>query len=512
MELRRLLLPVIVLFVVLAGCPGQTAPDAPSISGPSEGEPGEVLTFRVDAVDPQDDSVAHRIDWGDGEASQWGDYVESGHDVYFYHSWDTAGTYAARAQAIDAAGHVSDWGPEHVVNVSMGDPPRAPSVGGPSSGWPGSGLEFSAVATDPENHDIAYRFCWGDGDTSSWGSYWPSGSPATVVHSWPDEGTYAVKAQARDAPGHESPWSDGHQVELTSPGFPHAVLDTIAACYDPLGGCALPNGDYVYMVGRGGEVSVIRTSDNEVVASVSVGAYPCYAVATPDGEYVYVTCSDAASVDVIRTSDNAVVATIPTLSDPLGIDILPGGDYVYLTHQQLGRVTVIRTSDNTVFDTLAVGSMPWGLVALPGGEYVYTANGGTDDVTVIRTSDNTVVATVPVGDYPGGIVASPGGEYVYVTVRDAGRVAVIRTSDNTVVDSIAVDGHPAGIGILPNGEYLYVSSYQGGCVTVIRTSDNQVAGEFDVPGRPDYYAMLPDNSALYLALRYGDGVLVVGFP
>ena len=68
--------------------------------------------------------------------------------------------------------------------------PNTPS--GPNSGEVGEMLTFTTGgASCSHGHPVQYRFYWGDGTFSSWGS-----SP-TASHAWTSAGTYQVKAQAR---------------------------------------------------------------------------------------------------------------------------------------------------------------------------------------------------------------------------------------------------------------------------------------------------------------------------
>jgi hypothetical protein len=102
-----LLLAVLGQFV---GCKKNHAPDAPAVSiGTSAGVINGTCTFRSVSEDPDGDSVAIRLDWGDGDTSAWSAFVPSGDTVAASHVWSSAGTYCVRAQARDKEGAGSDW-------------------------------------------------------------------------------------------------------------------------------------------------------------------------------------------------------------------------------------------------------------------------------------------------------------------------------------------------------------------------------------------------------------------
>jgi YVTN family beta-propeller protein len=105
-------------------------------------------------------------------------------------------------------------------------------------------------------------------------------------------------------------------------------------------------------------------------------------------------------VTVVRTADNVVIATIPVGRRPIGIAVTPDSQYVYVATSEDNTVSVIRGSDHTVITTIDVGEWPYGIATTPGGDYVYVTSIADDTMSVIRTSDSTVTATVPVGTDP----------------------------------------------------------------------------------------------------------------
>jgi YVTN family beta-propeller protein len=116
------------------------------------------------------------------------------------------------------------------------------------------------------------------------------------------------------------------------------------------------------------------------------------------------------TVSVIRTSDNVVTATVVVGNGPWGVAVTPSGDYVYVTNNLDGTVSVIRTSDNVVTARVVVGRGPWGVAVTPSGDYVYVANSSDATVSVISTSDNAVENTISVGNSPAGFGKFIGGE------------------------------------------------------------------------------------------------------
>jgi YVTN family beta-propeller protein len=402
--------------IVISGGGGNNPPNTPSTpSGPDSGQAGVTYQFADSATDPDDDSVALRFSWGDGDTSEWSSFVSSGTLVTMQYAWASAGTFDVKAQAKDEHGSASAWSTEHQIVISGGG--QFPN---------------RVVATVPVGNGLL--------------------GVTTLTN-----GEYVYVANSD---------SDNVSVIRTSD---NTVVATVAVGGRPCGVAALPSGNYVYVANYNSDsVSVIRTSDNVVVATVAVGigTSPYGVAALPSGNYVYVANDEIHTVSVIRTSDNTVIAAVPVVDAGYGVAVLPNGSYVYVTNDADASVSVIRTSNNAVVATIPVGNGPYGMVAQPNGDYVYVANHGSDNVSVIRTSSNTVVATIPVGNGPTGAAGLPNGNYVYVANGGSDNVSVIRASDNTVVATVPVGSEPYGVVVLPNGDYVYVANH-GGNVSVI---------------------------------------------
>ncbi len=77
----------------------RVAPDRPAPpAGAATGEVGYEYAYAASATDADHNEVSLRLDWGDGEISGWSLFA-AGETVEMLHTWETAGTYAVRAQA-----------------------------------------------------------------------------------------------------------------------------------------------------------------------------------------------------------------------------------------------------------------------------------------------------------------------------------------------------------------------------------------------------------------------------
>ncbi len=84
-------------------------PDAPSISGETNGKVGVEYEFRLQAFDPDNNPVSFYIEWGDGSTTGWTIERASGEYCYYVHTWSSKGNYTIRAKAKDVFNEESNW-------------------------------------------------------------------------------------------------------------------------------------------------------------------------------------------------------------------------------------------------------------------------------------------------------------------------------------------------------------------------------------------------------------------
>ena len=96
------------------------APVKPTMpGGQSSGIKDSLYTFTSTAIDPDGDDICYRFDWGDGDTSDWTDWVRSGQPGVASHSWHWNAAFAVRAQAKDSGGVVSAWSDGHLLSVAI---------------------------------------------------------------------------------------------------------------------------------------------------------------------------------------------------------------------------------------------------------------------------------------------------------------------------------------------------------------------------------------------------------
>jgi len=92
--------------------------------------------------------------------------------------------------------------------------PSEPTISGPTAGGPEIELNFSVVATDPEENQIYYMLDWGDGNISDWLGPFDSNESITINHSWTNNREYEIRAKAKNVFNNESDWSEPHNISI----------------------------------------------------------------------------------------------------------------------------------------------------------------------------------------------------------------------------------------------------------------------------------------------------------
>lgn len=103
----------------------ESAPNQPEPpSGPSSVKKNRVYKYTVSTTDPEGDDIRYCIHWGetgddDPTLYDWSDWVASGEEWTFSHSWDENGKYFISVMAIDESNLESEWSEPWETSVKV---------------------------------------------------------------------------------------------------------------------------------------------------------------------------------------------------------------------------------------------------------------------------------------------------------------------------------------------------------------------------------------------------------
>ncbi len=193
---------------------GNALPDIPIITGPASGGVGGIYGYTIVSTDADGDNIYYYFDWGDGTNSGWDGPYPSGQKATIYHSWTSPGIYYIKGKAKDIYNAESDWSEFIIITIVENDPPTTPTIQGPANGRVGTSYTYKFTSADPDDDQVAYYINWSDGTPASWSSFQTSGNTYSASHTWTSEGSFTIKAKAKDTYSAESDWAT---LEVTVP-------------------------------------------------------------------------------------------------------------------------------------------------------------------------------------------------------------------------------------------------------------------------------------------------------
>ncbi len=107
------------------------------------------------------------------------------------------------------------------------------------------------------------------------------------------------------------------------------------------------------------------------------------------------------TVSVLRSQNSEVLATISTGDEPRSVALDPDNRFAFVANAAGNSVTVIRIISDSVANfsavvdkTLKTGAEPWDIVISPDGNRVFVANSGQDTITVINADTQKIIGQV----------------------------------------------------------------------------------------------------------------------
>jgi gliding motility-associated-like protein len=261
-----------------------------------------------------------------------------------------------------------------------------------------------------------------------------------------------------------------------------------------------------------GTVSVINTSNQQVIATILVGQGPQAVAINPNGAAVYVGNISDGTVSVINTQTNTVSATIQVAA-PAGLAVSLNGTFLYVvstTSSTVSSVSVINLTNNNIVANIPVGAGAGAIVLSPDGAEAYVLDQNAASISVISTSTNTVISTIPVGGGLNQMAISPDGLLIYATADYGDMVTVVSTVTDKVIKTITLPSTLWGITFNPAGTLVYVVG-AANAVYVIDPSTGQLISTIQLQevNGPISIAITPDGNLLYVTGDSSNNVLVV---
>jgi len=298
-----------------------------------------------------------------------------------------------------------------------------------------------------------------------------------------------------------------------------------------------PAGSYhVYVTNeRSGDLSIIDSVTNDVVATVPLGKRPRGIHASPDKQTIYVALSgspiagpgvdektlpppdkSADGIGVFDIKTRKLLKTLSGGSDPEEFDLSKDGKLIFTSNEDTGEASVIDIAMGKVVETLKVGEEPEGVTTSPDGRFVYMTSEQDGEIFVIDTEAHKVITSFKVGNRPRSVGFFPDGKKAYVTRENDGAISILDTVKHAKAGEIKIgDPSPAGnikpmkVILSSDATTAYVSTGRGKKIFMIDTATDKVTNSIEVGQRPWGMGLSPDGKLLYTANGPSNDVSVV---
>lgn len=255
----------------------------------------------------------------------------------------------------------------------------------------------------------------------------------------------------------------------------NTTVATVTVGRSPSAIIVTPNGEFVYVANASDNtVSVINAITDTVISTIPVGSSPDALAITSDGASVFVADSGDNTVYRINTSSNTATlfATLPALSNPAAIAV--NQNQIYVARTNLGQIEVFTTLGSSA-GVINNGQKTFAIAAQNPSSSIssqsYAASGFSPGYVQV-INGLTVFANVTVGASPDAIAVTPNGQDIYVANFSDNNVNVIETIFDTIIATIPVGAGPDGLAISPDGLFGYVANFTDNTVSVIDTNSS----------------------------------------
>ncbi len=361
--------------------------------------------------DPEEKGIAYRVDFDDGDTSDWTGYVPSGDTGIVTHAWQQPGTYGVRLQLRDEEGFVSEWlgkygKPEgealQILISALDFPYRVVDTIGVGAGATG-------LALSPDGERL-YVTCCLENVVSVVRTDGDSVVATVAVAEQPE--AVAVAPSGEYVYVASRPLHEVYVIKTSD----YAIVDTFRANYDPVDMAFRPDGEYLYIaLRRENDVLVIRTEDRERVTMTQTARNPEDVLITRDGAGLLVACSQQDSVEYISTVTHEITSSLSTISEPVAMAVPDAGSPVYVVGRtsQLDRLVLPGYPPAGGGPCRLDPAEAVDIAVVPDGRYLYISQPELFRVAVADPEFRFVCA-IPVGTEPRRMLAHPDGEKVYV--------------------------------------------------------------------------------------------------
>jgi YVTN family beta-propeller protein len=293
------------------------------------------------------------------------------------------------------------------------------------------------------------------------------------------------------------------------------------------------SGHHIYVTNeKSGDLSVIDSATNEVVATVPLGKRPRGIHVSPDHQTIYIALSGtpiagpgvdqsklppsdkkADGIGVFDVRQNKLTSVIQGGSDPEEFDLSKDGKLLFASNEDAGLMSIVDIGTAKVAQSVKVGEEPEGVKTSPDGKFVYVTSEDSGTISVIDPAAAKLITMFEVGHRPRKIAFLPDGSKAFVTLENDGAIRIVDSVQHKPLGTINVgkpgEIKPMAVIVSADGSTAYVSTGRGKKVFFINTKTGEVTGSVEAGDRPWGIGLSPDGKTLYTANGPSNDVSVI---
>ena len=249
------------------------------------------------------------------------------------------------------------------------------------------------------------------------------------------------------------------------------------------------------------------------------------------GERVYVSDEDGGNVIVLGTTSDAVIARIPVGKRPRGLRVSPDGTRLFVALSGVPKsgpgadasqlppadpsadgIGIVDLATLKLLRVIPGGKDPELFDVTGDGKRLWVSNEDSAEASLVDVDAGQVVRRVPVGKEPEGVGIPPGGKVVYVTNEADNSVSVLDIETGAQIAKIATGGRPRSVVFTADGARAFITCETTRALTLVDARTHTPSGELELPGdlvRPMGMVVSPDGHTLYVSGGRGKTVHVV---
>ena len=184
------------------------------------------------------------------------------------------------------------------------------------------------------------------------------------------------------------------------------------------------DGHRVYASTEDGRLYVIAVATKRIVDSMAIGSAANGFAFNPDGSVLYASSRDAGTITAFRTSDDDMLATYTVGGRPQRLATALDGSRLYAANEDSG-LSVVDLATGAVLPSVNPMGSGYGLGLTPDGAQLYLTEPSSGRLAIIDRASLQTVSIVIVGGAPRNVAFSADGTTGVVTDGD-GRVLFIQ--------------------------------------------------------------------------------------